>query len=138
MSALPGMSFRAPHGLSTREAAAALHVSETTLRRALNRAREESHSAAFVNGELRGVPFLAWRDTALPRAPWRFAFDIEFSALTPDEYHLDRASTRDTDDRIRSLRAVIQERDELDRGTVRDPDDEPEVRPARGWWRFWR
>lgn len=117
--------------MSAREAAAALGISETTVRRTLRQARDATPQQP-VHGECHGVAFIAWREASLPRAPWRFTFPVDRDGLIGVERHEDPFLRIGTEQRIRSLRSRIQ----ASADAASDQAKEPGMSRVRRWWRF--
>lgn len=141
MSAAPNLQ-PFPEGLPTRQAAPLFGVSETTLRRAMKAAAEKQPHATIVEGECRGIPFRAWRDQRLPRAPWRV---VLFDHEAPPGFVLSPFEIKSADNRIRDLRSAI--RTNFNAAVDASPAlaiDAPSSSPApanpgrKRRWQFWK
>lgn len=135
MSAAPNLQ-PLPEGLSTRDAAPLFGVSETTLRRALRKAARSHPHSTIVEGECRGIGFRAWKDTRLPRAPWRIVL-VDLSA--PQGFSLSPFDIKSADNRIRDLRSAIRSNFDAAESEVEinfsPVANEPSLRRWR--WKFW-
>ncbi len=136
MSAVPNLQPM-PEGLSTREAAPLFGVSETTLRRAMKAATHAQPHSTIVEGECRGMGFRAWRDSRLPRSPWRIVL-VDHAA--PQGFQLSPFEIKSADNRIRDLRSAIRTNFEAHAALQPEIDftakSEP-TQPRRLRWKFW-